>query len=468
MPVLRASEREAVARQLGREPTTTFEVVARCVEPDGRSTHPLVIRNHPRDPDGNPFPTLYWLTCPEAVKAVSRVESGGEIGRLNERYEREPEFREAVDRGHEEYARERGGLLPEARDWGGVGGTRTGVKCLHAHYANHLAGGDDAVGRLVAERVEPVHPDEPRGGRVAAFDIGSNSVRVLVAQPAAGSEELVELSRDMVITRLGRGVDEHGRIGDRGLDASVEVLSRYGRRAGALGAGRRRAGATSAMRDADNRDEALERLAAAVGTEVEILTGEREAGLSFRGAVHGLDRPAPFVVMDIGGGSTEFVLGRQEPEDAISTQMGSVRLTERVRPQDPPTREDLERVATEIDRVLDEVEDAIPAKRAETFVAVAGTATTLQAVALGLDAYDPDRIHRSTLTVEDAERAIERLAGMTTEERAALPVMVEGRADVIVAGASILPRAMRRFGFDEAVISETDILDGLALEAAEG
>ena len=168
--------------------------------------------------------------------------------------------------------------------------------------------------------------------------------------------------------------------------------------------------------------------------------------------------------MDIGGGSTEFVLGTDEPEATISTQMGSVRLTERVRPGDPPTRQDLDRLEEEIDRVLDEVEEAIPARDAKTLVAVAGTATTLQAVALDLEAYDPDRIHRSVLTVEDAERAMERLASMTTEERAALPVMVAGRADVIVAGASILPRVMRRFGFDEAVISETDSLDGLALE----
>jgi hypothetical protein len=469
LQVLRAADREAVARQFGRDPTTRFEVVARCAEPDGVSAHPLVIRNHPVDAEGRPFPTLFWLTCPEAVKAVSRLESTGEIGRLNRLFEEDPEFRAAVERAHEEYARERGRAHEPAGEWGGVGGTRTGVKCLHAHYASHLAGGDDVVGRMVAERVEPVHSDEPRDGRVAAVDVGTNSVRLLVAQPAAKDDvPLVDLARDTVITRLGQGVDEHGRLDDEALERTLDVLGRFGRKARALGAARIRVGATSAVRDAENRDDLAEGIREATSTEMEVIAGEREAGLSFQGATRGLDRAAPFLVMDIGGGSTEFVIGEDEPRAAISTQMGSVRMTERVHPQDPPTSEDLERLAGEVDAVLAEVEEKIPVGDARTFVAVAGTATTVQAVALGLDGYDPDRIHRSTITAADAERALERLAGMTTEERAALPVMAPGRADVIVSGAMILCRALRLLGFDEAMISETDILDGLALETFEG
>jgi exopolyphosphatase/guanosine-5'-triphosphate,3'-diphosphate pyrophosphatase len=276
--------------------------------------------------------------------------------------------------------------------------------------------------------------------------------------------ELVEIARDTVVTRLGKGVDERGRIDDEAMRRTLDVVRRHGRKAKALGAQRVRVGATSAVRDAANRDDLSRDVLAAAGAPMEIVPGDREAALSFLGATRGLDRPRPFLVMDIGGGSTEFVIGDDRPGPAISTRMGSVRMTERVRPADPPTADDLRRLEAEVDAVLDSVPAAVPAAEAATFVAVAGTATTVQAVALGLDAYDPDRIHRSVLTADEAERTLARLAAMTTAERAALPVMVPGRADVIVAGAVILVRAMRAFGFDEAVVSETDILDGLALE----
>jgi exopolyphosphatase/guanosine-5'-triphosphate,3'-diphosphate pyrophosphatase len=197
-----------------------------------------------------------------------------------------------------------------------------------------------------------------------------------------------------------------------------------------------------------------------------VIDGEREAALSFLGGTRGLD-PAdgPFLVIDIGGGSTEFVFGRQPAvaEHAISTRIGSVRLTERVQPSDPPSEDDLRAFEASIGR-LDEVERVVPVREARTLVAVAGTATTLQACALELERYDPDLIHRSTLTLADAEGTVRRLAAMTNEERAAIPVMPKGRGDVIVAGATILVTAMRRFGFDRALVSETDILDGLALE----
>jgi exopolyphosphatase/guanosine-5'-triphosphate,3'-diphosphate pyrophosphatase len=471
----KSGDRAAVARQLGREPTTSFEVVARCADPNGVTAHPLVIRNHPVDPDGAPFPTRFWLTCREAVKAVSRLESTGEIGRLNERFEHDPDFREHVERAHREAARERATAHPPALGWGGVGGTRTGVKCLHAHYANYLAGGDEPIGAMVAAHVEPIHGDEPRSQRVAAIDMGTNTTRLLVAQPlgsdapptAEGGWELLELARDLLVTRLGQGVDEHGRIDDAAMTRTLDVIRRYGRRAKALGAQRVRVGATSAVRDASNRNELAAEVQTATGGPMEVISGEQEAALSFLGATRGLDRPAPFLVMDIGGGSTEFVLGDAKAGPSISTQLGSVRMTERVRPADPPTAEDLGRLQDEVDRVLESVPPVVPVAEARTFVAVAGTATTVQAVALDLDEYDPGRIHRSVLTADDAERTLEQLAAMTTAERAALPVMVLGRADVIVAGAAILVRAMRTFGFDEAVVSETDILDGLAMELIE-
>jgi exopolyphosphatase/guanosine-5'-triphosphate,3'-diphosphate pyrophosphatase len=234
-----------------------------------------------------------------------------------------------------------------------------------------------------------------------------------------------------------------------------------------LHAERIRLGATSAVRDASNQEELFEPVRLLIDGEPEVIDGEREAALSFLGGTRGLD-PAdgPFLLVDVGGGSTEFVFGRAPTvvDHALSTQMGSVRLTERVRPSDPPSAEDLEAFAASIEPRLDEVERAVPARDARTLVAVAGTATTLQACALGLERYDPDLVHRSILTLGDAERTLRSLAAMTNEERAAIPVMPPGRGDVIVAGARILVDAMRRFGFDEALVSETDILDGLALE----
>ena len=453
---LRASDLDAVREQLGRDPSVPFSVVARCG--DG---HPLVIRNRPLDAEGHPFPTLYWLTCPVAGATVSRIESEGWIGRL----EGDREIARDLADVHARYAAERGELLPGSEAWGGVGGTRTGVKCLHAHYAYHLPGGDDPIGRWTAARVEPVHPDE-RPGRVAAIDQGTNSTRLLVLAPAVGADP-IELARDMVITRLGRGVDETGRLAPASIDRTVEIVGRFARRARALHARRIRLGATSAVRDAANAEAFLGQVRELTGSDPEVVDGEREAQLSFLGGTRGLD-PAdgPFAVVDVGGGSTEFVLGREpgRAEQTISTQMGSVRLTERVRPADPPSEDDLTAFRRVADSELDRVEEAVAVRDARTFVAVAGTATTLQACALHLDRYDPDVIHRSILTLPDAERALAELAAMTNEERAAIPVMPPGRGDVIVAGATILVAALRRFGFERALISETDILDGLAFE----
>jgi exopolyphosphatase/guanosine-5'-triphosphate,3'-diphosphate pyrophosphatase len=200
------------------------------------------------------------------------------------------------------------------------------------------------------------------------------------------------------------------------------------------------------------------------GSPLEIVSGEEEARLSFLGATRGLDAPPPFLVLDIGGGSTEFVLGSERPSAAISTQMGSVRLTERFVRSDPPEASELDGMRAAVGELLDDVERAIRARDAHTFVAVAGTSTTVQAIALGLDFYDPERIHRSRLSRDEAAGVASRLAAMTTAERAALPVMARGRADVIVAGSVILVEVMVRFGFDEAMVSETDILDGLVLE----
>ena len=460
----RASDVEVVRDQLGREPTTRFEVVVRC--PIG---HPLVIRDDPLDVRGEPFPTTFWLTCPDAVKAVSRLEADGAIRRLNERFADDADFRTAVERAHAEAAEERARMLPAAGAWGGVGGTRRGIKCLHAHYANHLAGGDDVVGAWVSEQVEPIHPEHPIGERIAVVDQGTHSCRLLVVERAPDGA-LLELASDMVITKLGPGRRRHGCPRPRGR----RTQRTRPRAIRAPGAG---AGGADRSRHRDQRR--------ARRVEPRPVRGVGPARMSTptRGSSTGRRRPAcrswagtyglsaddgPFLLLDIGGGSTEFVVGREpgRAEQRVSTQMGSVRLTERVIGTDPPDPAELEEVRRSIAERLDEAELAVPEiHTARTFVAVSGTATTMQAIALGLDRYDPDQIHRTWLALTDAERVLADLARMTNAERAALPVMAPGRGDVIVAGGAVLVETMRRFGIERALVSETDILVGLAYDA---
>jgi exopolyphosphatase/guanosine-5'-triphosphate,3'-diphosphate pyrophosphatase len=302
---------------------------------------------------------------------------------------------------------------------------------------------------------------------VAAIDLGTNSIRLLVARLAEGDAELKELARDMVITRIGQGVDKTKRLSPEALRRTLDVLERYGRRARALGAERIHLCATSAVRDATNRDELASAVERLTGEPMEVLSGQEEARIGFVGATRGLDLPRPYLVLDIGGGSTEFVLGNTVPTHAISAQIGSVRLTERYVHADPPSYEELDKLELAVTSVLHQVEDRMPVHDAKTLVAVAGTATTMQAIALGLGEYDPEALHRTVFSRDEAESVFRLLADMTTEERRAIPVMAPGREDVIPAGATILVLVMRRWGFTEALVSETDILDGMAYRLLE-
>jgi len=323
----------------------------------------------------------------------------------------------------------------------------------------------------VAERVEPksLHYEKP-AVRVAAVDLGTNSIRLLAARfPEGGKEpnELHELARDMVITRIGQGVDRTGRLAPEALRRTLGVLAVFCRRARALGVARIHLCATSAVREASNQGELAQPVERLTGEPMEVLAGPEEGRLSFLGATRGLVAVAPFLVVDIGGGSTEFVVGDRVPKSAISTRIGSVRLTERFVATDPPSAEELDTLEEVVARVLGRVEERIPLRQVGTLVSVAGTATTVQGIALGLTEYDPEALHRSILYHTDAERVFRLLADMTTEERRRIPVMVPGREDVIPAGAAILLGVMRRWGFEETVVSETDILDGIAYRMVE-
>lgn len=298
--------------------------------------------------------------------------------------------------------------------------------------------------------------------RYGAIDIGTNSTRVYIAEHS--EDRIVPLERDLVITRLGQGIDREGRLNPSAIDRTVSAVGEYWDRcrAARVTGDRVRIAATSAVRDAANREEFVEEVRARTGLELDVLTGDEEAALSFAGAVADLGHfPGPFCVLDIGGGSTEIVVGERDVESAISLDIGSVRLTERCIRDDPPPPEQLREVAAVVDEALETGEQATRPGRARSLVGVAGTVTTLSAVAQGLRGYDRDAIHHSVLSLQAVAGLVAQLAGMTSPERAVLPAMPPGREDVIVAGAVILQRVMRRFGFDNVLVSESDILDGL-------
>jgi exopolyphosphatase/guanosine-5'-triphosphate,3'-diphosphate pyrophosphatase len=301
--------------------------------------------------------------------------------------------------------------------------------------------------------------------RVAAIDVGTNSVRLLVAEPSApgSTAPLSAVERLMRITRLGAGVDATGRLDDAALARTLDCIGDYAARSAELGAVRMRITATSAVRDAADRDRFFEGVTERTGVTAQVLTGEQEARTAFRGAVTAVDGQAPYLVLDIGGGSTELIRGRSEPEAITSRQLGCVRLTERCLRSDPPTASEIQDANDVVCDELDEVERLIDPRSAHTLIGVAGTITTLAALHLRLDEYEPEKVHATRVLVEHVIDLTSRLAAMPVADRAALGAMAPGREDVIVGGALILSRVMERFGFPEVLVSEADILDGLAL-----
>ncbi|MFW0784548.1 Ppx/GppA phosphatase family protein [Gordonia sp. CPCC 206044] len=313
---------------------------------------------------------------------------------------------------------------------------------------------------------------------VGAVDCGTNSIRLLVAR-SDDSGRLVDLHREMRVVRLGQGVDATGRFAAEAIERTRVALADYVEILLSLGADRVRMVATSATRDAANRDEFFEMTSALLGRVVpgavaEVITGDEEARLSFRGAVGELDPASgPFVVTDLGGGSTEVVVGDGDGvRAAFSADIGCVRLTERCLPSDPPTDDEVTAARQFARRRLDEAFAAVPVDGARTWVGVAGTMTTLAAVGAGLTEYDPDAIHLSRISLDDLDVVCRRLVAMTRAERAALGPMHPGRVDVIGGGSlvtmELADELRRRAGITELVVSEHDILDGIALGILPG
>ncbi|WP_022867640.1 Ppx/GppA phosphatase family protein [Schaalia vaccimaxillae] len=318
--------------------------------------------------------------------------------------------------------------------------------------------------------------------RVAAIDCGTNSIRLLVADAIPRGEgqlpELTDLTRQMRIVRLGQGVDETGVLDPQAIQRTVEAAAEYRRMIDRLEVDRIRFVATSASRDASNRDDFVQEITRVLGVAPEVVEGTQEAALSFVGAVQGLGEnvESPMLVVDIGGGSTELVLGGESVEQSISVDMGAVRVTEKFFAHCDPgvgIDEESQRRAIEwIDEQLNRAEKSVDLRRVRTLVGVAGTVTTLTAQALGLTGYQPERIHGAWLTVEEIDQAVRFMVDQPVAVKAALGFMPAGREDVIAAGSliwsRIVARVVERAGeagreIDRVVTSEHDILDGIAL-----
>lgn len=303
----------------------------------------------------------------------------------------------------------------------------------------------------------------------AAVDVGSNSVRLLVVD-ADGAR----LTREMAITRLAAGVDATGHLDDAALARTLDTIARFRDVWVSFGVAERvRIAATSAVRDAVDRERFFDGVRAVTGVDAEVITGAQEAGLAFAGAASAVEVARPTAVIDIGGGSTELIIGGTDGSVAgsVSLQLGCVRVAERHLVSDPPAAAELLAAQAMIDGQLDRAEQELPEQGAAwtdavSLIGVAGTATTLGAIHLDLDAYDEDRIHGTRLPAEPLAAMAARLASMTSAQRSRLGAVQAGREDVIHAGALVLHAALARMGLEEVVISEADNLDGLVASLA--
>lgn len=308
---------------------------------------------------------------------------------------------------------------------------------------------------------------------LAAIDCGTNAIRILVAS-VDGDGRLVEHARVMRIVRLGEGVDRTGEFAAGALDRTFAACDEFARLIAAADVSDIRFVATSASRDVRNRDAFVEGVKARLGVKPEVISGQEEAELSFLGAVRGLQPElldSPVLVVDIGGGSTEFVLGtlaagEWRVDASISVDIGCVRLTERHLHSDPPTAAEVTAAEADIERALDRMRSAVPVEQVRSLVGLAGSVTTVSAMAMDLDRYDASRLHGSVVASAEVSDVTRRLLGMTRAERAALPFMHPGRVDVIGGGAMVLRAIARSLAIDEVLVSECDLLDGIAFRLA--
>ena len=306
--------------------------------------------------------------------------------------------------------------------------------------------------------------------RVAAIDCGTNSIRLLIADIENG--KLQDVVRQMIIVRLGEGVDKTGEFSKAALERTFAAVDQYAKLIEEFKPARIRFVATSASRDVSNREVFVSGIKSRLGIQPSVISGDEEAALSFLGATADLvneSNPpaAPYLVVDIGGGSTEFVLGTTKPEQALSTNVGCVRMTERHLVGDPATKAQIDGATQDIDAAIDQAAKVVDLTKAKSLIGLAGSVTTVAAISLGLKEYKAEVIHGSRISKAEVHRIATELLQMTRAQRAQIGSMHPGRVDVIGGGALVLDRIMQKTGIAEVVVSERDILDGIARDLAK-
>lgn len=302
--------------------------------------------------------------------------------------------------------------------------------------------------------------------RVAAIDCGTNSIRLLIAD--VQGENFREVIRDMEIVRLGQGVDQTGEFHPDAIARTLAAVDKFAAEIARRGVEKIRFCATSATRDAKNRELFIDGVKSRLGVAPEVISGEEEAALSFAGATKEMsDSLAPFLVVDIGGGSTEFVIGNRSVESAKSVNIGCVRMSERHFKSDPASHDEIEAARKDIQEAIAVAASHVDIKSAKSLIAVAGTATTVAAASLNLPAYDRYAIHLSRISAEQTHQTSEMFLKMNRKERAALGYMHPGRVDVIGAGSLVLSEILKAVGASEFIACESDILDGIAFSLGQ-
>ena len=452
-----------VGELLGRIPQGQFEIVVRT-----KSGDPVVLRNAPFLDDGTPMPTRYWLLGERETVIIGRLEAGGGVNQA------EADIGPiALEETHNRYAAERDAAIDPThtgpRPFGGVGGTRIGVKCLHAHFGWWLAVGDDPVGQWVADKLSISRDDYVVTNNmptrpvftspVAAIDIGTNSTNLLIVDPQGN-----EIVREVNVTRLGKGVAASGTLDDQAIAATVQQLAIYASLLKQHNVEAFRVTATEACRRASNANTFLDQAETTLGKRPEIITGAEEGQLAFRGALSKLEpHNGITIVVDIGGGSTEVMIGQGNSlQHTSSFPVGAVVLTETELHRDPPRPEELTNAIGLVTDFMDDlVREQPQVLEATRVVGVAGTIVTIAAVELGIAHFDSVALHGMTLTRDAAEDVFRTLATESLNDRKSNPGLPAERADVIVGGCCALVGIMRRLRLPSITVSVHNLLDGV-------
>ena len=460
----RSRDTARIVELLGRTPRGDFDVVVRRRDGD-----PVVVRNAPLLHDGTPMPTRYWLVGDHEGVAMGRLESAGGVNEAEATIDAA-----AIADTHERYAAERDAAIPThhtgPRPTGGVGGTRIGVKCLHAHLGNWLAGNDDPVGAWAAERAAITREDyvivhTPERGPIAVIDIGTNSTNLLVADARGAT-----LERCVTVTRLGRSIAATGALADESIAATLACLTEYRARMTHHGATLVRVVATEACRRASNAAAFVEAATAVLGVRPVILDGTDEGRLAYRGATATLGAtPGTTLVIDIGGGSTELMLGDDALRATMSIPVGAVTLSETELRHDPPRPEELTNaIGLAADYADDFLRQHPEVLGVDRVIGVAGTIVTVAAIELGLHTFDRDALHGLVLPREAIEDVFRTVATESLDDRRHNPGLPADRADIIVGGCCILVGLLRRLQVDALTVSIDNILDGMVMEELHG